>query len=397
MGLDSSGNMHTIDIPTLVVGASSLALILLMKRFTPKLPNYLIVVGLAAFVVSYMHLPVETIGTRFPDTPSGLPMPSFPEMSLEKLQEVLPLAFTIAFLAGIEALLSAVVADSMTGFKHRPNQELVAHGLGNIGASLFGGLPATGALARTATNVKAGAKTPVAGLFNALFVLLFVLFATDYMAYVPMTALAAILFMVAWGMSEVHQFIRIFKLSAQDRLLLLLTFSLTILVDLTIAIGLGVTAAALLFMREMSKSVGISAENPGLMKTNGDALRDKEEKDDAPLPKHVEVLRISGPLFFAVAGDIFDYFRAIGDKPKVLIVDMSLVPYLDGTGARTLVTLLHDCQKKGCKVILSGLQDQPTIILDSAGLNPQSKGVLFTQHYKEAVNQASKLSQVIEQ
>lgn len=184
-------------------------------------------------------------------------------------------------------------------------------------------------------------------------------------------------------MSEVHQFIRIFRLSINDRLLLLITFILTILVDLTIAIGIGVTTAALLFMRDMSKSVGIIS--------NDSHTKEPTDNQVIPLPKHVEVLRVSGPLFFAVAGDIFDFFRTIGETPKVLVVDMLLVPFLDGTGARTLATLLEDCHKKGCKVILCSLQSQPTTILERASISEEDKTILFTKTYKDAVLLATEL------
>lgn len=385
-------NVHSFSMPTLLIGASSLLLIVLMRRFTPKLPNYIIVVLLASVAVALLHLPIDTIGSRFPDIPSGLPFPKLPAMSLAKAHEVLPLAFTIAFLAGIEALLSAVVADSMTGFKHRPNQELVAHGLGNIAATLFGGLPATGAIARTATNVRAGGRTPVAGLFNAVFVLLFVLFATQYMAFVPMAALAAILFIVAWGMSEVHQFVHIFRLGTSDRLLLLLTFFLTVLVDLTMAIGIGVTTAALLFLGHMSKSVAISSDNESLTNDNGETTNIAGDNKRSVLPKGVEVFRINGPLFFAVAGDLIDTLRVMGTKPKVLIIRMLLVNYLDGTGATTLANLVKDCKAKKTKVILSAVQSQPAEILDRAGVHPDQKVLYFAANYDEALSLAKEIT-----
>lgn len=389
------GNFHTIDHATLILGVLSLALIVLMRRYTPRLPSYIIVVVLTAAAVAFLPLSTDTIGSRFPDIPSALNFPTLPTLSLAKMHEVVPLAFTIAFLAEIEALLSAVVADGMTGFKHRPNQELVAHGIGNLGAALFGGLPVTGAIARTATNIRAGGKTPVAGLFNAFFVLLFVLFATKYMAYVPMAALAAILFIVAWGMSEVHQFAHIFRLSVADRILLLLTFSLTVTVDLTVAIGVGVITAAILFLRQMRKSVAILAQGDPL---NGDSVNFQEGEEEikriARLKK-VEVLRIRGPLFFAVAGDIVDLHRQIGVMPKILIIRMLHVPYLDGTAVSCLSNLLKDCLEKGTKVILSSVQSQPREILARVGFHADGDNrIAFTKNYKDAITLAEELSQV---
>jgi SulP family sulfate permease len=247
--------IDSISGATLAVGGSALALILALRRVAPKLPGFLFAVVGSAVAVSLLDLPVDTIGSRFPDIPSGLPMPSLPELSFAKVQAVLPSAFTIAFLAGIEALLSAVVADGMAGTRHRPNQELIGQGIANLASALFGGLPATGAIARTATNIRAGARTPFAGMFHAVFLLLFILLGSDMMAFVPMAALAAILFTVAWGMSEYERFLALLKVPGGDRLVLLLTFGLTVLVDLTVAIGVGVTLASLMFMARMAGAV----------------------------------------------------------------------------------------------------------------------------------------------
>ena len=230
---------------TLGIGAASLAIIVVLRRLAPKLPGFLIAVVASSVAVAMLHLPVDTIGSRFPDIPAGLPMPSLPAFSLAQVTAVLPSAFTIAFLAGIEALLSAVVADGMAGTRHRSNQELVGQGIAQLGSALFGGLPATGAIARTATNIRSGARTPVAGMMHAVFLLVFIMFGTKLMAFVPMTTLAAILFMVAWGMSEYERFIALLRMPNSDRAVLLLTFALTVLVDLTVAIGVGVTLASL--------------------------------------------------------------------------------------------------------------------------------------------------------
>jgi len=251
------GAFSTTEILTLSVGAGALATIIMLRKFAPKLPGFLIAIMLASIVVFILKLPVDTIGTRFPDILSGIPVLSLPEMTWAKVGEVLPSAFTIAFLAGIEALLSAVVADGMTGTRHRSNQELIGQGVANLGSVLFGGLPATGAIARTATNIKAGGKTPVAGMMHAAFLLAFILFGMDLMAYVPMAALAAILFVVAWGRSEHDRFVAVLRMPNSERAVLLLTFGLTVLVELTVAIGVGVTLASLLFMARMSETVSV--------------------------------------------------------------------------------------------------------------------------------------------
>lgn len=374
-------HLDAIQLPTFLIGFSALIAILVMRRFAPKLPGYLIAVALAAIVVTAFHIPTDTIGTHFHTLSTGFVMPSMPEISFEKIRLVMPLAFTIAFLAGIESLLSAVVADGMTGFKHRSNQELIGQGVANIASTLFGGIPATGAIARTATNVKSGGRTPVAGLFNAIFIAIFMLFAMDYISYVPLAALAAILFVVAWGMSEVHQFIHIFSLCKTDRIVLLLTFALTILLDLTIAIAVGVILASLIFMREMSKSVAISNQ--------AEDLGEEEEVQRNNLPKGVEVFRIAGPVFFAVASDLYDTLKLVGSVPKVLIIRMSLVPFIDGTGVTTIANLIKDFSHKNTHIILSGVQKQPREFLDRAGINQNTQHLSFAENYEQAINLAT--------
>lgn len=380
----------TVNIATLTIGLTALFIIISLRRFAPKLPGYLITVIISAVAVALFQIPVETIGSRFPNISTGLPMPQFPTWDFAKLQSVIPSAFTIAFLAGIEALLSAVVADGMTGYKHRSNQELVGQGLANIASGLFGGLPATGAIARTATNIKAGAKTPIAGMFHALFLLLFMLFTMDIMVFVPMAALAAILFMVAWGMSEIGHFIHIFRLSRTDRAVMILTFLLTILVDLTVAIGVGVTLACLLFMKHMSEAVEIKSE---WRKSN--ALYDEDaeyETQRLDLPQEVEVFQITGPFFFGVASDLVDTLKAMGQMPKVLILRMRLMPYLDATGERALETVIKQCSDNSTQIILSGLQPQPMRLLKNAHIDEKGKAhVLFVSDYEEALKKAKEL------
>jgi len=378
--------IDTVSMATLGIGLAALLIIIALRRFTPKLPGYLIAVVLSAVVVAIFHIPVETIGSRFPDIPTGLPMPQLPAWDFAKLQSVIPSAFTIAFLAGIEALLSAVVADGMTGYKHRSNQELVGQGFANIASGLFGGLPATGAIARTATNIKAGAKTPMAGMFHALFLLLFMLFAMDIMAFIPMAALAAILFIVAWGMSEIGHFIHIFRLSRTDRAVMVLTFLLTVLVDLTVAIGVGVTLACLLFMKHMSEAVEIKSE---WRKSN--PLYDEEAEYEAQrhdLPQGVEVFQITGPFFFGVASNLVDTLKAMGQMPKVLILRMRLVPYLDATGESALESVIKQCGDNGTQIILSGLQPQPMRMLKNAHIDEVKTHVSFVPDYEAALQKA---------
>src|SRR5690606_29304510 len=363
------GALDRISLPTIAVGAGALALILVLRKTSPRLPGYLIAIVVASLSVGLFDLSVDTIGSRFPDIPAGLPMPSLPEVTLAKVQAVLPSAFTIAFLAGIEALLSAVVADGMAGTRHRSNQELVGQGVANIASSLFGGLPATGAIARTATNIKAGARTPMAGMFHAAFLLMFVLFGMDLMAYVPMAALAAILFMVASGMSEYERFISLLKMPNGDRAVLLLTFGLTVLVDLTVAIGVGVTIASLLFMMRMSESVAV--EQGAAIQLDPELDDEDRDQRDA-LPEGVEVFRINGPFFFGVAGELLDTLRRVGRRPRAVILRMRLVPFLDASGLAAVAEFVKQAEISGARVILSGVQPQSLDMLERADLGPRS-------------------------
>jgi SulP family sulfate permease len=366
----------TIDPPTAGIGLSALALILLLRRFSPKLPAYLIVIVLASVAVALLDLPVETIGSRFPEMPRGLAPPVLPPLSLSKAQEVLPAAFTIAFLAGIEALLSCVVADGMTGFRHRSNQELIGQGVGNIASALFGGLPATGALARTATNVKAGGRSPVSGMLHAVFLLLFLFFAGGLMAYVPLAALAAILLMIAWGMSEAERLVALLRMPIGERGVLILTFLLTVLVDLTVAIGVGVTLASLLFMARMTEMVTVTA-------TRIDESEDPAQREG--LPEDVEVFRITGPFFFGVAGELLDALKRIGRLPRAIILRLELVPYLDASGVAALEEFVAQARADGTEVILSGVQSQPFRLLKRSGLGRSSAVVRHARSYEAAL------------
>jgi SulP family sulfate permease len=379
------GVIDRLSPATLAVGLGALGLIVALKKLAPRLPGYLIAVVVASVAVALLDLRVDTIGSRFPDIPTGLPMPDLPPVTLAKIQAVMPSAFTIAFLAGIEALLSAVVADGMAGTKHRPNQELVGQGVANIASALFGGLPATGAIARTATNIKAGARSPVAGMFHAAFLLLFVLFAADLMAYVPMAALAAILFTVALGMSEYRRFGQLLRMPGGDRAVLLLTFVLTVMVDLTTAIGVGVTLASLLFMMRMSEAVLV--EGSAQIEAAPDLDDDLDQRQG--LPPGVEVFRIAGPFFFGVAGDLLDALRNVGQPPRVVILRMRRVPFLDASGAAAVDQFVRQAAAGGTRVILSGVQGQPLPVLAGAGLGRNTGRVEYAPDYPAALAMAA--------
>ncbi|MCC6912809.1 MAG: STAS domain-containing protein [Rhodospirillaceae bacterium] len=376
----------TIDPAACAIGVLALAIIIVLRRYVPKAPGYLIAIVMAVAISHLFTLRIDTIGTRFPDMPTGLPAPAFPAFSFEKLRAILPSSFTIAFLAGIEALLSAVVADGMTGFRHRSNQELVGQGVANVASALFAGLPATGAIARTATNIRAGGRTPVAGIMHALFLLVFILFAGDLMKLVPMSALAAILFVVAWGMSEYERFLHLVRMPSDDRGVLLLTFALTVLVDLTVAIAVGVVLASILFMNRMSKAQAI-ADPRGQMPDG--AFEEYDQRAD--LPPGVEVFRMMGPLFFGVASQLLDTLRRMGQRPAVLILRLREVPFLDTTGASALRDFALECKSLGIRLVLSGTQPQPMSLLMSVDLGPETPLAVHARDYGAALDIATAL------
>lgn len=366
------GALATVNWTALAVGAGTLGLIILMKGMAPRWPGYLIAIVAATASAALLQLPVETVGDRFHSMATGMPVVRLPEFSLPLLREVMPSAFVIAFLAGIEALLSATVADGMTGRRHRSGQELVGMGLANIASGFFGGLPATGAIARTATNIRAGARSPMAGIFHALFVLLFTMLAGGLLAMVPMAALAAVLLMVAWGMSEFDRFVALVRTDAGERGLLVLTFLLTVFVDLTVAIGVGVTLAALLFMMRMSETAGLVAVDAG----EEPGLRDQ-------LPDGVEVFRFTGPIFFGVAGEMLEALRRAGDRPRAIVLRMEQVPYIDATGANALATFVRQANAAATEVWLAGLQEQPRKFL--ARLEPRFAGAKRASSWSAAL------------
>jgi SulP family sulfate permease len=367
----------SISVDALAVGSATLAMIVLLRRFAPQLPAFLIALLAASAAVALLRVPVVTVGDRFPSMPTGIPAPHVPNISLALIQHLWPSAFTIAFLAGLESLLSATVADGMSGYSHRPGQELVAQGVANIGSALFGGMPATGAIARTATNIRAGGRTPLAGMFHAGFLLIFLLAAGKLIAHVPTAALAAILLVVAWGMSEAERFKSLLRMDAGERALLLLTFGLTVLVDLTVAIGVGVTLASLLFLARMSETAGLL---PAELSIDDPAQR-------AALPKGVEVFRFAGPMFFGVAREMLDAVRRAGRKPKVIILRMDQVPYMDSSGASALEAFARQAHSEGTRLILCDLREQPAAFL--ARLGPQFPGAQRVATFQAALDQVS--------
>ena len=347
---------ETLNLAALALTLMALFLILLLRAKAPKWPALLIAVASASLFAKGLHLPVETIGTRFGGIARGLPAPQIPTLDWPTIQALLPASLTIAFLAGIESLLSAVVADGMIGRRHRPNMELIAEGLANSASALFGGMPATGAIARTATNIRSGAHSPVAGMVHALFVLAFMVFAAPLANDIPLSSLAAVLLIVAWNMSEApHVVAYIRRAPLGDTLALLITFGLTLFADLSIAIASGVIFSSILFMHRMAQSV----------KAVPLARADNQR---AGLPKDVEVFALSGPLFFGAASRLLDVLEHIGTPLRAIILRLENVGVIDTSGVAALRDFVTRTQRQHTLVVLCGVQDAPRTLMMQLGL-----------------------------
>ncbi len=362
-------SVHTIHWPTFAIGFLTLAMILLIRKYAPRWPGFLIALVVSTTIVYVLDLGVATIGTRFGALPSHLPIFSLPDLpSWETTVMLMPVAFTIALLAGMESLLSAVVADGMTGRKHKSNVELVAQGIANIASILGGGIPATGAIARTAVNIKSGGQTPFSGLFQAVFVALFLVILSPLAKWVPLSSLAAILIIIAWNMSESRHFLYLMNAPKSDRAVLLATFLLTIFADIVIAIQVGIVLAALLFMKRMSDVTELKYGLPLIQEDQDDIENMVEPATHAALPKGVEVFQINGPFFFGVTTLLNDVLGRIQVQCHTFILRMHNVPFIDATGARALEEFLLRSGKLGIAVVLVGVQKQPLHILNQLSL-----------------------------
>lgn len=336
-------HLAQINWYAVAIAAGTVLITLYWPKLNRWIPGSLMSIIVATVAVTWLGLPVETIGGRFGDLPSSLPAPSIPDISFDTIRELIQPAFTIALLGGIESLLSAVVADGMTGGNHRSNTELVAQGAANICSSLFGGIPATGAIARTATNVKNGGRTPVAGMVHAVVLFLILLFAGKWAALIPLASLAGILVVVAYHMSEWKTFVSLLRGPRSDMMVLLTTFLLTVLVDLTVAIEIGMLLAILLFMRSV---IQVSGARPF-------AKPASEDNDITAMPEGVNVFEITGPLFFGAAHKFKRTLQIIDKLPPVLIIRMSQVPIIDASGIRALQEIHKETRQKGTRIILS--------------------------------------------
>jgi SulP family sulfate permease len=368
----------------IALSAATVAVIVGVRRWRPDWPGFLIGVSAATLFCALSAPGVETIGSRFGQIPAQLPQFTLPHIPLERTRELFPSAFTIAFLAGVESLLSAVVADGMIAGRHRSNGELVAQGVANVASALFGGLPATGALARTATNVRAGGRSPIAGMAHAAFLLLFMLLLAPWMRFIPLAALAAVLLIVAWNMAEIESFKHLMQGPMGDRAVLLLTFVLTVMVDLTVAIEVGLVLAAFLFMHRMSEVVAMRS-NVSLLEEDGMDQEPESDEQRQRLAPGTEAYQVSGPLFFAVANRLDDVLNQFPRPPRVFILRLRLVPLIDASGVFALRQLLRRTGRHGTHVIFSGLREQPREILQQMGIRPDGHLLSFASDFSEAL------------
>ncbi len=358
-----ASSIGTASFATVATALVTLGIILVWPRINRRIPGPFVALIAATVGVALLGLPVETIGSRFGGISASFPRPHLPNVTFDQIQLLVGPALTIAMLGAIESLLSAVVADGMIGGRHRPNMELVAQGAANIVTPLFGGIPATGAIARTATNVKNGGRTPVAGIVHAVTLLVITLFFGRWAAYIPLAALAAILVVVAYHMSEWRAFRVELTAPRSDVMVLLVTFILTVLVDLTVAIEAGMVMAAFLFMHRMATVTNVSAIKRELDDEGDPYATDPNSVSRRKVPRGVEVYEINGPFFFGAAETFKDTLGQVAGKPRVLIIRMRNVPALDSTGLHLLKDLVHRTRRDGTLVLLSDVHTQPLIAL----------------------------------
>jgi SulP family sulfate permease len=365
-------NRGTVNYTAMLVALFALAILIVWPRFSRIIPGPFVAMVASTLLVQLLHLPVETIASRFGAVPSTLPAPHWPTIPWDHMRDYISPSLTVALLAGIESLLSAVVADGMIGTKHKSNMELVAQGVANVGSAVFGGIPATGAIARTATNVRTGGRTPIAGMTHAVTLLLILVFLGRWAAMVPLAALAAILVVVAYHMSEWRSFAGLLRAPRSDLLVLLLTFGLTIFVDLTVAVQVGIVVASLLFMKRMSDITHVQEITGELRDTGEDpgeitqVRKRKKFVGGYEIPAGVEVYAVNGPFFFGAAAKLEDVISEIDTPPKVFILRMKNVPAIDATGMYALERMARRCRHQKIFLILTEVREEPLRALERA-------------------------------
>lgn len=352
-------NLSTINISSAAIGAGTVIIILIIRKMSTNIPSHVVAIVISTAACFLLGLNAETIGDRFGTINAVFPSFTVPEVTIEKIRALFPAAITIALLAGIESLLSAVVADGMTGSHHKSNTELIGQGAANILSGFFGCIPATGAIARTATNVRAGGVTPLSGITHAVFLCLFILFFSFLIEIIPMAALAGVLLVVSVDMMGIKNMANLLSSPKSDVVVLLTTFILTIVIDLTAAVQVGVVLAALLFMKRMSDVTSMGKINFDVSEKTTKNIADPDATSNKEIPEGVEVYEINGPFFFGVADMLINTLEHIGKTPKVFILRMRNVPAIDATGEHALENFYNTCKKAGTQLVLSGVNPAP--------------------------------------
>lgn len=379
-------NLDTISLPTLLLATGALTLIILMMQFVRRIPGSLAALFVGTAVVMIFHLPVETIGSRFGGIPSGLHHFSIPAFRPDLIASLMLPAVTVAMLGAIESLMSATVADRMSGDKHNPNVELVAQGIANVISPLFGGLPATGAIARTATNIRSGAQTPVAGMIHALTLLLVLLFAAPLARYIPLGVLAAILLVVAYNMGEWHEIPELLKLSWADKGVWAVTFALTVLADLTVAVMVGMILAALLYIRKVTQTTSVSmVTEEYIEEAREHILQDKE------IPDYVRIYRIHGPFLFGATDKLSEITDHLEELPPIVVLRLRNMTAIDGTGLQALEDLADRLHASDRTLLLCGAREQPARLMRQAEFEQHVGAENICDSIEAALNRARQI------
>jgi sulfate permease, SulP family len=375
--------LHTTDPVTLGLGVTSLAIVLTVPRWLPRVPGSIVALVAGTLAVAVFAAPVETIGSRFGGIPSGLPSIDVPAFRADLIIPLLPAALTVALLAAVESLLSAVVADSMTGDRHNSNAELMAQGLANLVTPIVGGIPVTGAIARTATNFRSGARTPVAGLVHAVTLLAIVLVAAPLAAFVPLATLAAVLFVVAWNMGEWREIPGIWRLDWADKSVWMITFALTVMADLTLAVEVGMALAALLYIYRVTDTTSVEAVTPEYVEAGrAHVLQDKD------LPEYVTILRIHGPFLFGMTDKLVDATADLSEFAPIVILRLRNMTAIDATGLHALEALSDRLKKANRSLVLCGARDQPARFLEQGEFVEHVGAENITPHVEAALARA---------
>lgn len=377
-------NLGSLSRDSVMVGVGTLTLLVAWSRFVKRVPAYIVALLAGTVVVTALQLDVATIGSRFGGIPSGLPRFQLPMFRADLILTLISPAFTVAMLGAIESLLSAVVADRMGGDRHNPNTELFAQGVANLVSPLFGGLPATGALARTATNIRSGAQSPVAGMIHAATLLGVLMFGAGLAAYVPLPVLAAILFIVSWNMGEWKEIGEIFKQTYTDVLVWAVTFLLTVLADLTVAVEVGMAMAALLFIRRVSRTTTVSRVTPEYIEAGRPHIL-----QDKAIPDYVAIFRIHGPFLFGATDKLQDIALQADSLPRVVILRLRNMTAVDGTGLSAIEELAHDLRKKGRTLVICGAPSQPAGAMRKAEFHERLGEANICTSVQEALDRAA--------